>query len=178
MSHRRWNKRPNGPHWPVSWGLFGPLFHFLCDIMRPHLVHSPMIWNGSDALSWLVDFGLMYSRRNALNIDRKEKRRRKLKIKWITPIHIQSAMGKKNSKNTVVLRHDPLKSDRPASLKKFRDRNNVIYSFSSVGSVTLGLLNEGANLHFPARWRWGESNFSPNTASKIPPLLICQGKIS
>ena len=38
--------------------------------------------------------------------------------------------------------------------------------------MTLGLVNQGANLRFPACCTWGERNISPNPASKIPPLLI------
>ena len=39
-----------------------------------------------------------------------------------------------------------------------------------MGSVTLDLANQGANLRFTAHCRWGERNISPNPASKIPPL--------
>ena len=41
---------------------------------------------------------------------------------------------------------------------------------TSVGSATLSLVNQVANLRFPAHCRWGELNISPNPASKIPPL--------
>ena len=36
----------------------------------------------------------------------------------------------------------------------------------------LGLVNQGANLCFPAHCIWGERNISPNPASKIPPLAL------
>ena len=38
--------------------------------------------------------------------------------------------------------------------------------------MTLGLVNRGANLRFPARCRWKERNISPNPVSKIPPLTM------
>ena len=50
--------------------------------------------------------------------------------------------------------------------------DHYLESFPRVGSVRLGLVNQGAKLHFPAHCRWIERNISPNPASKIPPLVI------
>ena len=43
---------------------------------------------------------------------------------------------------------------------------------SKHGICDAGLVNQGANLRFPAHFRWGEHNVSPYPASKIPHLHI------